>query len=728
MAYCEHCGSEIENNEKFCPVCGAELEEITGTESGEQEKGEAETGDPAETVVFCPECGCKNAEGDAFCEACGAPLTREAETIRVGQTAAAGAGFSDQSGGAGGSSCSGKPVQSDGKRAGGKRGVSFLLAGAAAVAVIGGAALVLPRLGSSGEKGVQGCTYEKDNTLYYTDGKKTLEIAEPIVRDASNYYMRSRVEYSEDGRYIYFTAKHDTTGAGTLYRKDLKKESEQNDTEEKIASGVSALKMAGNRLFYTKNNSLYVYENGETQKLATDVGEWYTSGDGARLFYTDSQQRLYYMPVLEKGAEEKVASDCMYILSCTDDLKVMYYQDDNSNLYVVREGKKEKIASEITMAVPYGNKQFIYYATEGDDFSLTRLFDDDMALVDAQCSEPKRENYSGKWNGTYFSFDSAGYNEAWKAYREKQERDEIRGRVYGEDQGIPRFHIYAYDGTESRLLLENAWQCYEAMVCKAVGENSYDNYESALYAKQYAEEALPVLRISEMDSSSTLSGMFYQKLSGENVKSQVSIVSDGCIAGLETESDQDLFYVDTANHVIYQAACRKTVEDGYDVWKISELLKIPYSEKGAGEAVMLDDDVENLLTDEGESVFSSCMLVKDQKLYYVADYDWNRMEGSLRCDGREILDDVFYCHEENGTVFVEYDFNSSSSSSCLGMLQKDETIVELGEDVYESRVLPDGSVIYLDDYDPDRMEGDLYLWKKGEISLLDEDVSGLTYP
>ena len=185
--------------------------------------------------------------------------------------------------------------------------------------------------------------------------------------------------------------------------------------------------------------------------------------------------------------------------------------------------------------------------------------------------------------------------------------------------------------------------------------------------------------------------------------------------------------VDTVNRVIYQAVYEKALEDGYDVWKVCELLKIPYSEKGAGESVMLDNDAEGLLMEEGESLYSSYMLVKEKKLYYIVDYDWNRVEGSLRCDGQEIMDDVDFFYEENGILFVEYDYNTSSYCSSLGMLQKEGIVTELGEDVYHALVLPDGSVMYLADYDYERLEGDLYLWKKGESSLVEEDVSFLEY-
>ncbi len=760
MAYCDNCGSEIGDNAKICPVCGAEMEDMAGTESNEHEKRETqEAGDLTDAFVFCPECGCKNAEGGAFCEACGAPLTKEAEAIKASQTAAMEVR---------------RPIQENRKKNGGKRPVFFLAAGVAAVAVVGGAAFALPRLGGSREAGIQGCIYEKDNTLYYTDGKKMLEITDSVAADTANTYIHSSVEYSKDGRYIYYTAKNDSSGTGTLYQKDLKKESEKNDTEEKIASGVTFIEMAGDRLFYVKNSNLYVYENGETKKLAKDFmdwhvteekiasgvtfiemagdrlfyvknsnlyvyenGEtkklakdfmdWHVSKDGTRLLYTDSQQRLYYMPVLEERAEEKVASDCMYLLSCTDDLKVAYYQDDSNNLYVVREGVKEKIASDVIYAVPYGNKQFVYYETKGDDFSLTVLFDDDMALQDAQCSEPRREDYNRKWNGSFFSFDSAGFNAARDAYKEKRERDEIRSQIISENPVISRSNLYVYDGTESRLLAENIWGCHETTVCQAVGKNAPDNYEPAICVENYAEEDLPRIRISEMDSSVTLSSLFYKKKSEENVKRQISIVSDGCIAALESDNDWETFYVDTVNRVIYREIREKTVEDGADVWKTSEFLKIPYSEKGAGEAVTLDDDIEGLMAEDGESVYSSCMLVKDGKLYYLADYDWDRMEGSLRCDGQEVMDDVDFFYEENGILFVEYDYNTSSYCSSLGMIQKDGTVTELGEDVYHALVLPDGSVMYLADYDYERLEGDLYLWKKGESSLVEEDVSFLEY-
>lgn len=165
MAFCENCGSPLPDDAAHCPECGMAVGMKQAAES---------VGNTVE-AVFCPECGAKNAGDDQFCQECGAPLNGQAP---VHTNAPGKAPVSDGK----------KPRKSSG-------GTGKWIAAGAAVVIVAGAAFAVPKIlggSTSGNSPQKGFTYEKDNVLYYTDGKKTLELTDRIRSDSSSTYPTSQ--------------------------------------------------------------------------------------------------------------------------------------------------------------------------------------------------------------------------------------------------------------------------------------------------------------------------------------------------------------------------------------------------------------------------------------------------------------------------------------------------------------------------------------------------------
>lgn len=647
--------------------------------------------------VFCPECGFKNELNSAFCQNCGRALTQD-----LGQNQAE------------------KPLVKTKKK---KAGRWFLTVSVSA-AVIGTAAFGVSRMKGMGGETEIGFTYEKDNCLYYVSGKKTLELSDRIAVDGDNSSnIHSRVEYSEDGRYVYYTAKRDSFGS-TLYRRDLKKDSEKNDTEEKISSNVSLFQVCGDRVFYTKNLdngfAIYMYEDGEDIKLAKDASYWLCSEDGQSLMWMDTDQTLYYMGEIEKGNEKKVDSSCASVAAESPDLKLVYYLDSNQNLYCSKEGEKEKIASHVDMVIPYGGDRYVYYTTQGDPFSLMSLIEDDMAKADAAMTEPRREDYIGN-SRIYNSLGYDQYNQAYREYERKIKRDELRRQLAEADTDIERVNLYVYDGRESRLLAENAWDCHQIQVCSNVLDQDSLSYEPALYVGDYEEEAFARFKLSNL-SDANLQSRFYDWIDRSGLRETGMFIAEGCVLEMEGPCELEDYFVDTKNRILYHCISDEPGWDGYAEYVSLE--KIPFSEKGFGTPVELDDDFNGIANSSRGGMRISNAIVRGKQLIYLTDYDYERSEGSLRCDGQELNDETGFIFHKNGRIFFCYDSNASRDASSLGEIQ-DGKILEVGEEVYIEQVCDDGTVVFLSDYDTERGEGDLYIWKKGKATLLEEDVSYL---
>ncbi len=69
MAFCEGCGSLLEEDARFCSACGRKAPEENKAPDPEKENTAAPT-----PTVFCTNCGASIQADSAFCEQCGTPL------------------------------------------------------------------------------------------------------------------------------------------------------------------------------------------------------------------------------------------------------------------------------------------------------------------------------------------------------------------------------------------------------------------------------------------------------------------------------------------------------------------------------------------------------------------------------------------------------------------------------------------------------------------------------
>lgn len=663
MAFCENCGSPLPDDAAHCPECGMAV----GMKQAEADSNTVE-------AVFCPECGAKNAGDDQFCQECGAPLNGQApvHADTVGKVAAAGGSMTRKSSG----------------------GAGKWIAAGAAVVVVAGAAFTVPKLlggNPSSDSAQKGFTYEKDNALYYTDGKKTLELTDRIRKDSSSNYPISQTAYSSDGRYVFYTSKYDSGSDGTLYRRDLKKDSEKNDTEEKIASGVTSMNLYGENLIYAKGYSgsngyqtdVYLYTKDDSEKICSGVSRYYISKDGTSILWLDDEQRLYRSPIGGKGEKEKLDSDVADVISVTDDLNTVYYKTSDNDLYCAVGMDTTRVDSGVEEIFPCSQNKCVYYTVKGNTYYVSDF------VVD----------------------DSTYYYDYWAS----QQRDLVNNA-----SPLETYELYYFDGKNSNKVMDNVDYMYQVDPCIYVDKETSQKQEKAYMAVSAIYDQLPRLSFSQVSRDSTVTAEFYKLINDfNNNEIPARILMPG--VSLDVVSGyQYSYHIDTVNHIIYRDVLEERTKDGSTSYQVERLEKIPYTQNALKEAVVIDDDYDGAFSDSGGEL-QYAFYVDDSHLYYITDYNYDRYRGSLRCDGNELLDDVGALERLNNRLFARGAGIEIGKDTDLWELSGTK-VTEYGSDVHEYFPLSDGRMALLQDYSDRRYEGDLYLWKNGKMEKLDEDV------
>lgn len=688
--FCPNCGMKNEADGTFCQNCGAPLSEQPEPEVQQQpqygQQPQESQGDP----IFCPACGAKNDAADVFCQNCGANLHDNTMAIPPQP----------------------EPVKKKSK-------APFIIGGVvAAAAIVAVAGFGISRLGG-GKSETQSLKYYKDKGIYQYNMKsqKSLEVVSKAVTDDTAYYAvqgaMSRIAESKDGKYIFYIDSYDGYN-GKLSFMDQKKQSDKNDTSQKIDTNVSSFRITDdNKVIYKKDTSsaLYIYDikKDEKDKIATDVVQYFVSEDGKSLVYINSDQDMYYKSTKPDSDKEKLDSD-VSIYTWTKDLNMIYYTKDY-NIYCIKNLKdKEKIASDAYIVGVYNDNSGIYYTEETDPvITAEDLLDDDMAAVDAAIKEPNKDDYTTTeqtWYGTHPVTDTTKYNAAKAAYEEKKERDALRQEIKNNEIYYLNdcVDIFAYDGT-SHEILKNAMSPVD------IGDADY-----VYYAYSWDEIELPKIKLSELTNTNDFTSRIYEAMEdiGEDGM-DAFLIADGISVPFTYESNVE-YTADGETKTIY-AASYTFNETDYS-YSYDELYSMKYSDKGVEKPVVLDDDLGKDFSNQ---------YTQGGKLYYYKDYDGDDWAGTLYCNGEEIGDDVyeFYYDEDTGATYF---LNDESKSYCgtLYRYESGKKPVKLADDVAYFVVMNDQYVAILDDYSSKRERGELKLIsaKDGKkTKKVDEDVA-----
>lgn len=416
---------------------------------------------------------------------------------------------------------------------------------------------------------------------------------------------------------------------------------------------------SGKLVTYKKNGNLYQHNLKEKKKISSDVGMFTVSKDGKKIIFEDTEGDLFYWNGKEKS---KIASDIGSLYYVSENFKTVYFSADEGNLYKWTKGKdKEKIASDVDgVEVVYENGD-MYYLKETEE------------------------------QIKYIDFVKGVDKESWEY-------------EWLNENTLSTSELYFYNGSKSTMISEYTTDgnsaADEAVV--VYGAIDPENLET-VSAKDYEEDSSKMWdAIEDSIQMMVAVGTKTSKIEVEDASS-MRISSDGkaiyYIANVDDGSDDE-------------------DEDAEPKEPTGELFKIAISGKKPGKPKQVDSDVyANTLR-----VYNSKMVV------YFKDYNAEKNCAELFVNGKSAdqdvnLDQMQYV-KDTKTLLYFVDFDSEYDKQC-GTLKafKGSKAKKVMDDVYSWTVMPEGEVLFLQDYDTEKREGNLCIYKGGKPKQIDDEVT-----
>lgn len=408
--------------------------------------------------MFCSKCGTPIPDGCTFCPNCGTKVDPPAQNSAVGIVTAAAAAVTPAS----------VPVAK-------KRHTKWLPWAIVVIVVIVLAVLLKGLLGGPSFKG--DFVYLSDGNYYLLKdiAKDPLQFAS--LRESDQFY--NMVNFSEDGKYIYYFSKADTdTQTGTLCRAQVSKikNDDSDSVGEILDSNVQYYSLIildnGDVLYNDGDNNLKFYHDGQSIQISRTTTIFYLSKDESSLVYlepdedSDNLYTMYGIKLTDPEAPVKLASNVSYIENADNANCISYvtYEDDSDlsySLYVTDfSGNTEKIADQVSYSL-FKNDTLYYMVLNGSKVSPYDYVDDPLAAQDASAIEPQIDNYEVP----YYRYNSLGADADPNDYTE----------LYTScTRGLERFS-YGWDSMDD--VAEDTSDMYNAATKTAV-QSFIDKYES----------------------------------------------------------------------------------------------------------------------------------------------------------------------------------------------------------------------------------------------------------
>lgn len=491
--FCPNCGSKLDDDAKFCANCGIALEESVQSEEAVQPEEAVQQAQPEEAVQQAqPKEAVQQVQ----------PERNEQQAQFAGNVQAA-------------QQMAQTPVKKSVP-------VKKVVAAVAAIAVVGVAGIAVTSLvGNSSSGSSKAIAYVKNDRLYYKKNMKSSKDAYEVGKLYSDVESVP-VEFSEDGKYLYFFSDVEDYSYGTLNRIEVKKIKANSDKNKKnieeIASDVemySCRFIDGKNVIYRDDNKKLIYFDGKDENTIakkctdfeydkdTNILTYYTAGDG----YTYS---LYSGKLSADMDAEKIDTDISEIISMSNPEFIVYhkYDEEMNQLYVAGiEKEPERISKNYSRieAMSAADKKLIFVEEKENSQPLYEFVEDDSAKEDQGIQKPDAKEFMSEVNVTeVVGEDTYAYymkypEEISYFYEDLWEDDTVGMQCYWNWETDKTYYFdgskwYALDSTlYQRALDEYDKNADRIELRDTLKEQQYTEYLETAYYYESGKDAEPII-------------------------------------------------------------------------------------------------------------------------------------------------------------------------------------------------------------------------------------------
>lgn len=623
----------------------------------------------------CYQCGAENKEGSLFCKNCGARMDMSASASVPVQTSAPvfcpncgkrfirGEAFCDE---CGTDLNSGVIPEFESKKRGGK--FIKILAVLIGVGIVGavavfGKSFIMDHLPGVGEKTKETkLLYVADRSIWLANlksKKDPVEVTDSFIKDNDVYNSGVMTSSLLTKDGKYIYYFEDYDGDDAKLFRVATNKAGKKDAAVAIDSKVSSFKVLDN------GNCLYIKKDA-----------------------------LYYYN--GKKDSVKIASDVYNTYDTDPECKYVYWNEqrtgDTGRTYYLQDltMKNDKVRLVKDASNFYANKE------------LTRFF----AVIDGKLEEIDAKGNSKTVDKDVTSLRGINTTDG-QLYYIKSESVEIpyrnliyddQGKMSSYDQNRVDNNLYTYDKKELYYYADGK----STMICDEM-KNIVWASSGVCMITQY--EPIDNIKVawSKADNSSWNGSINEER---DDTVSWVIYYGGKAIGEYDEFCEISDFKSNKDQNVIYFIDRDVDGEDG-------TIYKTELTGKNAGVLEIVDDDAYE----------SKLMYCAKEGLYYLREVDGN--EGDLYLNDKKLASDVYNVVQvdaDNQFIAVQQDYYDQDSTFTVSLLNKGKETGSL-EDINYAEAAKDGTIVFLQNYNHNRREGDLVYYDGKRLKLIDDSTS-----
>lgn len=718
MTLCPNCNKELTDDARFCDECGTAVQKNTAVEQPAEsytpEKDVSETVVPENTVS-------ENTVSENTVSENTAPENTVPEKKAPKKKAPK----------------KKAPKKDAPKKKAPKKAIIFGAVGAVVLAVL--VAVIFLILGGKENGKANYAVYFKDREVFFSDLKKDSEpwqitsqfidskddsVSNEMFAVDGKYVLGLYTHVSENGKYVFFVDKMDgdNNSASFYYRATDDPEAKAIKIDSDVTY-YSVSKDGTIVTYLTKDGMLYQYSTKDEakEKIASDVQSFTVSETGEDVCFINLEQNLY---LKSSGKDrEKIAGEIKQLRYVSGDCSTVYYTKDSSIYKYVKGGEAEEIVSDVYDVVRiYDSGEIYYIKDDAKEVAAIDLITDDKQAEDAKIKEPDYPDYpdypdrpywwdydtDAEYEKAYEKYEKAyekyekeydrlyeEYYAAYELYWEKEDREELREYLAEEKIEQHNFTLCFFDGTKETVVAENVLEGdpYEYTTANNVPVISYEVLNNSKYEK---------VKLSEIESEYDINWM---------LRKAKEKCAETCVAIKETAT---VIEEQIVNHLVINP-------DGTDIYYI-----IKESEDGnTGELRYVSVSGGKIGTPEAydtDVYMYDGRFINNNDYLYFKEYK-EEGKGEMYINKKLVDYDVpsYQIYISDEKVYYLADWNDEKSNGSLKYYSGGES-VKISDDVHDFEISPEGQVLYLYDYSTNYYRGELYMWSNGEAEKIDDDV------